>query len=76
MGDFGWGHFIYSSVFRIATIYWYVILIAPSSASEAEDMTKLINWERVRTESFHQGMESFSERKMLAPAFLHPLLSL
>ena len=56
MGDFGWGHHISSSVFLVATISLAVIKIAPSSASEVEDMKNVILWERVRTGPFHWGM--------------------
>ena len=63
MGDFGWDHFISSSVFLIATISWDVMKSAPSSASEAEETTNLRIWEIVRTGTFHRGMASFSERK-------------
>ena len=64
MGDLGWGHFISSSVFIIATIYWAMMKSSLSSASGAEDMTNLIIWVRVITETFNQGMASFSERKI------------
>ena len=42
VGDFGCGHFISCNVCLIATISWAVMNIAPNSASEAEDMIKLM----------------------------------
>ena len=59
IGDLGWGHFIYSSVFLIATISWDVMESAPSSPPEVEDMTDLTTWARVRMDMFHQVMASF-----------------
>ena len=50
--------------------------IAPNSASEAEDMINLMIFASVSAGPFHQGMTSFSERKICAPALLRPLLSL
>ena len=52
MGDFVWGHLISSSMFLIATVYWTVMKIAPSSDSEAEDMEFIIIRESVRTGPF------------------------
>ena len=76
MGDFGWVHLIYSSVFLINTIYWDVIKSAPSSALEVEDMTNFIIWARVRTGPFHFGMGSFLDRKVWAPDLLWNFLLL
>ena len=75
-GDFGCGHFISCNVCRIATISCAMMNIAPSSDSEAEDMTNLINFANVSTGPFHRGIASFPERKICAPALLRPLLSL
>ena len=63
-------------IFRIATISCAVMNIAPSSASEAEDMTNLIIFASVSTGTFQRGMASFSERKICAPALLRTFLSL
>ena len=49
--------------------------IAPSSASEAEDMKNLMIFASVSTDPFHRGMGSFSEMKICAPDLLRPLLS-
>ena len=75
-GDFGCGHFISCNVCLIVTISCAVMNIAPSSASEAEDMKNLIIFESVSTGPFHRCMASFSERKICAPDLLRPLLSL
>ena len=75
-GDFGCGHFISCNVCCIATISCAVMNIAPSSASEAEEMTNLIIFASVSTGPFHRGIVSFSERKMCAPALLRSLLLL
>ena len=75
-GYFGCGHFISSKVCLIATIFCAVMNIAPNSALEAEDMINLMMFASVSTGMFHQGMASFSERKICVPDLMSPLLSL
>ena len=67
MDDFPWGHFISMRVWRRGTMYLAVIKRVASSASVAEDMTKLIIWEMVRMGTLYLGLGSSSDREICAP---------
>ena len=53
-----------------------VIKRASSSASLAEDTTKLIIWAMARIGPLHLGLGSSSERKIFSPDRLHALETL
>ena len=69
-------HPISVRVFRRGTISLAVRNKAVISASAADDTTYLIIWAMVRRSPFQRGMESFSEKKMWAPAWLLDFVSL
>ena len=76
MGDRGCGHFIFLSVCRISTITLAATKIPDNSASEAEDITILIIWDRDRTGPSSQGIGSLSEQNMCDPKRLRARVSL
>ena len=72
----GFFHHISVRVFHSGTISLAVRNKAVISASAADDTTYFIIWAMVRRGPFQRGMESFSDKKMWAPAQLIDLVSL
>ena len=76
MGNQVCGHFISLSVCRRGTIALAVMKSPDNYASEAEDTTTLIIWDRDRTGPLLRGIGSLSEQKMCNPTRLRAQVSL